>query len=268
MDKMKKVLILGASGMLGSMVDDYLSKKKDIDVTAMEDRNSKVDFRGYDYIINCIGIIKQKMRTTEEVIRVNSLLPYQILRLKKPETKVIQIATDCVFSGDKGKYIETDIHDAGDAYAKTKSLGEIEEFYNIRTSIIGPHKKSKVSLLEWFLSQKKGATIKGYTNHYWNGITTLHFAKLCYAIIKNNYELPSDLHIVPADIVSKYRLLKIIAKEYKREDIQITKHKDIKIDRSLSSLRTSWNKKLWKAMDYDSSPTIDQMVKELAKYGN
>ena len=252
--KNKKVLILGSTGMLGSMVTDYLSKKDDLKVTAFTRKDMDKSFKGYDYIINCVGIIKQKLTNPEEAIKINSLFPYEIERRKSKNCKVIQIATDCVFSGKKGKYTETDEHDAIDVYGKTKSLGEVKSFINIRTSIIGPS-KDKVSLLEWFLSQKKNAVIQGYSNHYWNGVTTLEFAKLCYFIIQRG-KSEKSFHYTPRRRgVSKYKLLKIIAKSFNREDIKITKYKTERIDRTLSTI-----------YKYVSTLTIDQMIKELADY--
>jgi dTDP-4-dehydrorhamnose reductase len=217
-----KVLILGSTGMLGSMVSDYLSAK-DLDITKpLRGDLEKTNFDRYDYIINCIGIIKQKLNDTKDAIVVNSIFPYTISEVA-PEAKIIQIATDCVYSGkDVGYYKENDEHNAIDVYGKTKSLGEVDarNFYNIRTSIIGPD-KSNVSLLEWFLSRK--GIVKGYCRHYWNGVTTLHFAKLCYAIIDNDRKLPNLLHFVPKDIVSKYELLKIFADKFKKKDVRIKK---------------------------------------------
>ena len=99
---------------------------------------------------------------------------------------MIQIATDCVYSGKTGGYNEDSLHDALDAYGKTKSLGEVRSstFLNIRSSIIGPEINHKVLLLEWFLKQPKGAVLNGFSNHLWNGVTTLQFAELCLTIIK------------------------------------------------------------------------------------
>lgn len=262
---MTKVLILGSSGMLGSMVLKYLSGK-DLDIKApkreeLNEEYKKDDFPfyNYDYIINCIGIIKQKLNDPEEAIKINSLFPY-ILRRQAPNATIIQIATDCVFSGNRGVYTEHEKHDAIDIYGKTKSLGEVKDsnFYNIRCSIIG-FDKSNVSLLSWFLSQKK---VNGYMSHYWNGITTLHFAKLCYAIISKKRILPNVLHFIPKDIISKYSLLKIIAKNFKK-DIVINSYEGAVIDRTLSTIY-DLNESLWHDMGYTFVPTIDQMVEELS----
>lgn len=254
--------------MLGSMVLDFLSTK-DLDITTPSRKElDKVRFDKYDYIINCIGITKQKLDKPKEAILVNSLFPYTISE-KAPKASVIQIATDCVYSGKKGQYTEADEHDASDIYGKTKSLGEVKakNFYNIRTSIIGPDSRSKVSLLEWFLSQKKGAHIDGYNNHYWNGITTLHFAKLCYAIITKKRRIPNHLHFVPADVISKYELLEIFAEKFNRKDIYIKQlNTAMAIDRSLATSHYEVNRNLWKDMGYKFPPSMKRMVGELARY--
>lgn len=262
-----KILILGATGMLGSMVLDYLSTK-DLNITAPIRKDlDKVRFDKYDYIINCIGIIKQKLDNPKEAILINSILPYTISE-KAPKAKIIQIATDCVYSGKKGRYAEEDKHDALDIYGKTKSLGEVDtkNFYNIRTSIIGTDSRSQVSLLQWFLSQKKNAVVKGFTNHYWNGITTLHFAKLCYAIMTKKRNIPNHLHFIPRDTVSKYELLKIISEKFNRRDIRVEAFEaDERIDRTLSTVYKV-NDGLWNDMGYIRPLSIEQMVEELAKY--
>ncbi len=258
-----KILILGSTGMLGSMVLSFLSKR-DLDITApSREELDNTDFNKHDYIINCIGIIKQKLDDPKEAILVNSILPYTISE-KAPEAKIIQIATDCVFSGEEGFRTETDEHDPLDVYGKTKSLGEVEakNFYNIRTSIVGPDKNSKASLLEWFLSQKKNTVVNGYTNHYWNGITTLHFAKLCYAIIDKEREIPNSFHFKPKDIVTKYELLKIFAEKFDRGDIGI---EPVQVDECVRTLDTIFgvNDGLWEDMDYETPPTIKEMIDEL-----
>lgn len=285
---MKKVIILGTSGMLGSMVLDYLSTKSDIKLTgtirnkALFNRFktkyknvkfslrplNKISLAGFDYIINCIGIIPQKSDDPQEMILFNSLLPYSIIK-RAPNTRIIQISTDCVFSGTRGEYSEKDNHDDCHVYGKTKSLGEVsaKNFFNIRTSVVGPDRASCVSLLEWFLSQKKNAVIKGYKNHLWNGITTLHFAKLCHAIIDKNRKIPGTLHFIPADAVSKYDLLKIFSKCFGRDDVIIKKFNEkTAINRTLSTTYKKVNDNLWKDMGYNRALPIDRMIQELKEY--
>ncbi len=280
-----KILILGATGMLGSMVLEYLSTKKELEITATLRRDQDkykqkypnvnfvlmkslddVNFDNHNLIINCIGLIRQKLNDPKEAILVNALMPH-ILSEKAPRTGTIQIATDCVFSGKKGLYIEEDGHDATDVYGKTKSLGEVGRFLNIRTSIIGPDRNGNASLLEWFMSQEKGATVQGYANHFWNGITTLHFAKLCYGLIVRKRRLPNNTHFIPMGMVNKYTLLKIFSEKFDRKDVNIEEYKtEIAIDKSLKTNNRDQNYALWNDMGYKVPLTIEQMVEELADY--
>ena len=264
---MKKVLVLGVTGMLGSMVFDYLSGRQDYDISGTQrtpaekdnihsfdaENGDIVDLLDQikpDYIINCIGIINIYCRDDDQAgvlraIKVNALFPHRLAAAAQNHAKVIQIATDCVFSGKKGNYPESDPHDALDAYGKTKSLGEIKtgNFLNIRCSIIGPERKNKHSLLEWFLNQPPGSELKGYAHHRWNGITTLQFARLCEEIIDQGDEYFDKLisashvhHYLPNGSVNKFELLNILNEVFGR-DQTINKVTDIgpAIDRTLAT---------------------------------
>ena len=208
-----------------------------------------------DWVVNCIGIIKPYCDDVLTAVRVNAEFPHLL------SENTIQIATDCVYSGKKGGYVETDPHDATDVYGKTKSLGEASHIKNLRCSIIGPETKNHVSLLDWFLGQEKA---NGFTNHLWNGVTTYHFSKLVQGIIREGIELPSVQHIVPGDVVTKAELLRIIAEAYNK-DIPVTETEAPEaVDRTLATNNPELNARIWKAAGYDNPPTIKQMVAELA----
>jgi dTDP-4-dehydrorhamnose reductase len=197
------------------------------------------------------------------------LWPHHLARTAAAlDAQVIQIATDCVYSGSDGDRTESDMHDATDVYGKTKSLGESygDHVHHLRCSIIGPEKVNNLSLMGWFLSAEKGAKLKGYVNHFWNGITTLQFAKICLGIVKNNINLGHIQHIVPADIVSKSVLLRCLSEVY-RPDVEIqSKHVGPNVDRTLSTEYPLDNIELWKAAGYDNPPTIPEMIRELSRY--
>lgn len=299
---MKKVLILGGTGMLGSMVVHYFVKQGlNISATYKSKENAdcfnqvfpnkvewiKLDarefvlnskdkfsfFKNYDWVINCIGITKPFCRDDnpieiENAIVVNSLFPYKIAEYCS-NTRFLQIATDCVFSGIKGYYDESSPHDPIDVYGKTKSLGEakLENVFNIRCSIIGPELNKKVFLLEWLINNQKGATVKGFIDHFWNGVTTLHFAKLCYGVIENGFQLNNLQHFIPADSISKFELLKTIKHFYRREDINVIEHNSLKsINRTLTVSNFEHNQKMWQIAGYQKIPSIAAMIKELSEY--
>lgn len=294
-----KVAILGVGGMLGSMILDEFAKDEDFKVIATA-RNKKeidlfknyksVEFRqldvehadvdmlknaikGASFVVNAIGIIKPYIHDdnaveVERATRINALFPH-LLAKAAGKAKVIQIATDCVYSGERGKYKESDLHDALDVYGKTKSIGEahFENMYHIRCSIIGPELTGHLSLMDWFLTQPEGAKINGYKNHHWNGVTTLQFAKLCIGIIKKDIKINHLQHIVPSGKIAKSDMLKSFAREFGRTDIGITPVDAPKVvDRTLLTENLKMNEKIWKASGYKKIPTVKEMIEELARY--
>ena len=282
-----KVAILGATGMLGSMVHRYLSQQPGYDLSVstryvLDAENTTVTLlsnllRGHDYAINCIGVIKPRIDEQDSVsvkraIQVNSLFPHLLAKAAEATNcKVIQIATDCVFSGREGGYTESSPHDATDVYGKTKSLGEVHSsnVHHLRCSIIGPEIKGHKSLLDWFLGQPVGSMLKGFTNHRWNGITTLAFAKICHGIMREGLELLSMQHVVPAGTVTKAELLQLFAVAYNRADVSAgPAEASTVVDRTLSTLATAFDwAKLWEVAGYvDGPPYIHEMVRELAVY--
>ncbi|MDH4358772.1 MAG: sugar nucleotide-binding protein [Candidatus Berkelbacteria bacterium] len=298
----KTVAVLGCTGMLGSMVLDVFSRdrsfkiiatgrnKKEIlrfskkypkvgflvlDVETADENTLKKALKGAKWAINCIGIIKPYIHDdnaieVERAIRVNSLYPHLLAKAAtKLKAKVIQIETDCSFSGKKGDYTEDDEHDPTDVYGKTKSLGEAKfpNVYHLRDSIIGPEISAHVSLLDWFLTQPKGAKVNGFANHKWNGVTTLHFARICLGIIKNNLKIPNFQHIIAADKPSKAQMLNYFAKYFDRTDIKITPVKAPKVvDRTLATKNPKENARTWKAAGYKKPPMVGEMIGELALY--
>src|SRR5579884_587455 len=303
MTNTKNVLILGASGMLGSMLVDYLSQSGPFRITGaaraasglldrlraiypnagwaefnydLDTRTQAFDSCGrFDWLINAIGITKPLIRDDnptqiENAVIVNCMLPHDLGRYaERTGAQVLQIATDCVYSGAKGSYTENDPHDALDVYGKTKSIGESWQpnVHHLRCSIIGPEPKDFKFLIEWFRRQPQGASVNGFTNHSWNGVTTLHFARFCQGIMSGNIEMPHLQHIVPSGTVTKAQMLRDFAKAYGREDIEImdVESKAI-IDRTLSTAYPERNRAIWQAAGYDTPPTVSEMIAELGAY--
>lgn len=297
---MTKVAILGATGMLGSMLLDHLVHQTEADVVATV-RDPKEAARlsliypkarfacldaetcveseiiaavaGVKWVINAIGLIKQRIvdsdrAIVERAVRTNALFSFTLARAAvEAGFKVIQVATDCVFSGDTGHYSETALHDGCDVYGKSKSLGEIcsEAVVNLRCSIVGPERRGGPSLLNWFLSQKHGAAISGFVDHHWNGVTTLHFARICVGVMDGGLTLPSMQHVVPADTVSKDGLLRLFANAFGREDLMINPvHATTIVDRTLITNSPAINAAIWNAAGYSQIPRIADMIEELA----
>jgi dTDP-4-dehydrorhamnose reductase len=299
--KIKSVLILGSTGMLGwTVLDTFcnyenfkvfatfrdkksikllqkkIGKKKikkvkflRFDVLRSSDTQLKKITRNISSIVNCIGIIKPHIdeinKRSENALMVNSVFPHKLSKISSSKNiKIYQIATDCVYSGKKGNYTEESIHDVTDIYGRTKSLGEVKfkNFYNLRCSIIGPEIKEFSSLFEWFKSQKINATINGFTNHLWNGLTTKVYAELLVGIIKNNIILPNSIHIVPKDQITKYNLLIQFSKILRMNHINLVKtNSKYKINRTLNTIIKNKNLEIWQASKFKKILTMEEILK-------
>jgi dTDP-4-dehydrorhamnose reductase len=225
-----------------------------------------------DYVINCIGVINKSIveesaASRQSALLINSLFPYRLDDLaSKLGFKIIQIATDCVFSGKKGGYLESDLHDTIDTYGKTKSLGEVpsENMMNLRVSIIGREVSSKVSLFEWVRNQPANAQIHGYSDHFWNGITTKAFSRICRGIIENSGFVAGTHHLIPADTMSKFELVTSIANKTGRSDIDVLERPSGKpVDRTLATINASLNEQMWVNGGYSLIPNIASLVSDM-----
>jgi dTDP-4-dehydrorhamnose reductase len=226
-------------------------------------------------MINAVGLIKQlihESQPTDQIMatEINSRFPVRLENYCDYKgIKVIQIGTDCVYSGFTGGYTESDKFDATDLYGLTKLQGEkeLKSTMTIRTSIIGKEIKSKVSLLDWFLTQPHGAEVKGFTNHHWNGVTTLAFSRITAGIILEKEFQSETIHLVPGNVVSKYELLNDFMESFGRNDLNLTPvHAETSIDRTLKTNYPIRNSSLWRNAGYNLIPTIDELIKEFAEW--
>ena len=239
-----KVLVLGHRGMLGHVVSRYLSDQG-MEVMTIEMRYkgapddeliSAVRDSEAAWIVNGIGKIKQKSADQFDLFLANAQMPAHLRLFLRPDQRLIHASTDCVFSGRQGDYRVDDYRDAGDLYGLSKILGEISAELGrcqvIRTSIIGPELGKPSGLMGWFLDQEK--QVNGFTNHLWNGVTTLEWAKICEAIICGNLRPTSPiLQTGSSDKISKCELLELIGELWPHPvRVHPTEAKD-RVDRTL-----------------------------------
>ena len=281
-----RILILGGSGMLGHRLWMDLGKQHETWVTIRGNVNefpntpdfprefirTNVDALNFDQItrslasiqpdlvINCIGLIKQMGHLARDPlfsISLNAMLPHRISMIcRVAKIRLIHISTDCVFSGNRGNYTEADPSDAQDLYGRTKFLGEVSypHCVTLRTSIIGRELKNKLGLMEWFLAQK--GSISGYQRAIFTGFTTDEIARIISKVVIPNPNI-SGVYQVSSEPISKYDLLLLAKKSFKRDDLEIRPDADFFCDRSLNSQR-------FRDFTGYQPPSWQEMVEEMA----
>ncbi len=257
-----KILVIGATGMLGYSLFSNLSENKSLDVYGTvraiagkehfykktEDKLfQNVDVENIDsiaqvikslkpdYVLNCIGLIKQydSAKIPVAAIKANSLLPHQLAAIcSENVAKFIHFSTDCVFSGKQGGYLESDIPDAKDIYGRSKLLGEVdyEPHLTLRTSIIGHELSSSVSLIDWFLSQENET--KGFSKAIFSGLPTCYIAKILTEHVFDKHL--SGLYHLSVEPIDKLTLIQKVSTVYSKK-INIHESTELVIDRSLDS---------------------------------
>jgi len=276
-----RVLILGGNGMLGHQLCRVLPERMEVWATFRDNPNRYAQFKLLpeeqnirdvsvqdiarlseildtlkpDAVVNAVGIVKQRDEAKQAItsIQINALFPHQLADLCIPRgIRVIQISTDCVFSGLRGHYTEIDVPDPVDLYGRTKLLGELNRpgCLTVRTSIIGWQLNTFSSLLSWFALQRN-KHIKGYHKAIYSGFSTNVMAQLIGDILQTRPDL-SGLYQVASEPISKYDLLVRLREFLGWEDIVIDSDDQFFCDRSLSGLHfstaTGWRPPTWEAM--------------------
>lgn len=260
-----RVLILGISGMLGNAMFRFFCTQQKHEVWGTVRNKSSLRFfdprlHQYiindidvlnhdmlvkllqrikpDYVINCIGLVKQLVDVDDPLITlpINAMFPHQLARLcALCNARVLQMSTDCVFSGYQGAYTESDTSDAEDLYGKSKWIGEIQYPHTVtlRTSIIGHEIQSQHSLVDWFLAQH--GSCKGFTKAIFSGFPTIVLAQIIHDFIIEHPEMYGIYHVA-ANAINKYDLLTLVAQQYQKM-IEIIPEESVCIDRSLDASR-------------------------------
>ena len=259
-----KILVLGASGMLGNAMLRVLSAQegwsvfgtvRDVNPALHVAAPSAVLIPGVhadqpdsllaafaqarpDVVINCVGLVKQLSNAEDPLVAVpiNTLLPHRLARMcEVAGARLVHVSTDCVFSGKQGNYTEFDLADAQDVYGRSKLLGEVDypHAVTLRTSIIGHELRSAHGLIDWFLSQQ--ARVKGYTGAVFSGLPTCELARVVRDFVIPHASLRGVYHVA-AEPISKHDLLQIVKREYGK-NLQIEPDDQVKINRSLDASR-------------------------------
>lgn len=291
---MRTISILGSTGVLGSAAAKYFQTDDSYEVILIqrgkqfslpklryfENAYHEIEqlvesLPQHSYILNCIGIIKQKSNfetyeEKKEAFLINSMFPRLLDSLcTKRNIRAIQVATDCVYSGKLGNYNENSERDPIDYYGLSKAIGEegLTNTSTFRCSFIGKEQSTSFGILNWVLSQPYGASVNGYINHRWNGLTVLQVMQIIDGQIKSNNLKSKISHVIPSDVVTKFELVSTIAKNFNRQDLNfVPTRAEFEVDRTLSTSQPLTNEDFWDKTAYRYTPTIDEMILNYSKW--
>jgi len=280
-----RILVLGGDGMLGHQLLKQWSGRHEVGVTVRSDLKTYspyglftdantyplVDVRSMERmlevltdfrpeaVINAVGLVKQRAGAKEAIpsIEINSLLPHRLaLMCAAIGARLVHMSTDCVFSGRRGNYSETDTPDPVDVYGRSKLIGEVEGTgcTTLRTSIIGRELARHTSLIEWFLAQR--GTVKGFTRAIYTGFSTIEMARIIESVLLHHKDL-CGVYNVSSTPIDKYRLLGLV-KRFFRLETEILPDDSFICDRSLNSDR-------FRKITGYVAPSWEQMIEEMAK---
>lgn len=270
-----KILVLGATGMAGHIISIYLkeaghevnafSRRKfkycnsiNGDITDFEFLRGVIEEGNYDAVINAIGILNHNAEENKALaVLLNSYLPNYLSDItKNMKTKIIQMSTDCVFSGKTGGYTETSFRDGETFYDRSKALGELENKKDLtfRNSIIGPDmNKDGIGLFNWFMKQED--EINGFTKAIWTGVTTLTLAKAMEKALEE--DITGLYNLVNNENISKYDLLNLFNKHIKDSTISIMPSSAVALNKSLINNRKDFTFVV---------PSYEQMIIEMNEW--
>lgn len=276
-----RVLILGGDGMLGHLLCRELASAHEVRATfrrppADDTLPDGAGFSGVDVrhldrlaevfaafrpeaVINAVGIVKQRKEAADvlQALEVNAVFPHRLARLcSAAGARLLHFSTDCVFSGAKGSYRETDSPDPPDTYGRTKLLGEVgAPHLTLRSSIVGLEQGRRQGLVEWFLASR--GAVRGYRKAIYSGLTTLEMARLVGRLLERHGDLSGIWHVASAPI-DKFSLLSRLARELGREDVRLEPVDEPLCDRSLCG-------DAFAAATGYRAPGWDEMLRELAE---
>ncbi len=284
----RRVLVLGASGMMGNTIfrlfcqspgfavagtvrsaealqklprplHDRLLAGIDIEQTGAVER--LLDAARPEIVINCIGLVKQLPQASDplRILPLNALLPHRLARAcQLVEARLVHLSTDCVFDGKGSLYRESDFASADDLYGRSKLLGEVDypNAITVRISTIGHELGSHHGLLEWFLAQD--APIRGFTRAIFSGLSTLELAKTIRDFVVPNPRLHGLYH-VSGEPIAKFELLQLVAEIYQKR-LAIAPDDSFIIDRSLDS-------SLFRDMTGYRPPSWPSTIRDMRQFG-
>ena len=223
---MDNVLVIGSGFLGGNIVNEFRNNEIQVigtnynknsndeihfDITNVDSIISCVKKYSPQVIINCAANVNvDDLENNEKLaFSINAYGAENIARVcKNNKIRLLHISSDAVFDGKKGMYVEEDVTNPVNIYAKSKILGEklisknLENYVIIRTNFYGFHKQDKF-LFNWILSKlKNNERFPGFNDVFFNPLEVTNLSKMIYELSEKNF--CGILHLSSDEIFSKF----------------------------------------------------------------
>ena len=238
---MKKILVTGASGLLGLNI--AVEAAKDFEVYGVAHNNpvQSPDFTMLsgdllapgtikqlfdqtqpDWVIHCAALTDLEVCETNPKLaeELNADLPGRMAdEASRRGTRFVHISTDAVFDGQYGNYTEEDPPNPPNVYARTKLAGEQAvvaanpDAIVARVNFYGWSLSGQRSLGEFFFNNlQDGNQIKGFADVYFSTLLANDLALILVKMLESG--LSGLNHVFSADVLSKYEFGVAIARRF------------------------------------------------------
>lgn len=225
-----RILVTGASGMLGSTLAIELSNKHKVFGTGSSDISLPIDYRIFDLsndsyyelinwskpelIIHCAAITNGNdcQEKPLKAFEINGVSVQNFLNATNKKIKIIYISSDAVFPSSTHLAKELDSVNPENVYGKSKELGEFflnssldRNYTIIRTTIVGLNiNKKKTGFVEWIINtSKENKELGMFTDVLFSPISIWDLVNEITFLINTNNINSETLHIA-GELCTKY----------------------------------------------------------------
>ena len=293
MNATKRILITGASGMLGSTLYKQWQSKYQIYCTGtskalpnmknymqfnLRASNFKelFDWAQPDVIVHCAALTNGNFcqENPEEAFLINGLSSYKLAQSASENCRIIYISTDAVFSADLHMAKENDIPNPDNIYGKSKELGEFlliqnsQNYTIVRTTIVGfNEKEGKAGFVEWIIhSAKNKIPIQLFDDVLFNPISCSLLGNELSTIIDSGGFKNEIVHLSGSEVVSKFEFGTRLLSELNIQNETVAKGSILQFNqRAKRSTDQSLDCSYYQTATKRNLPNLEECIRSLSK---